>query len=181
MAVAPLFVADMDSLRQRLRLTGVAADADAYQIIEEMVESVRLDFYRALGSTKMATLVSTTATESPSTAAQYQRSLAERLEVIRTRWYGLRDLPVHFLGASQTRNAWNQEGIHMPARRADVEALRAELDALWQQGITELLNDEFENSKLGVLVIEPYEDTDDKPVPGGSVRRRLGTVLRPLQ
>lgn len=181
MPVAPLFVTDMATLKQRLRLSGVVADTDAAELIEELVLSTRLDFFRALGQTKLGVLTSTTLNEAPSTDAGYKRLLAERLEVVRVRWYGLRDLPVHFLGSEQTRNAWNQEGIHMPGRRADVEALRKELDAVWQAGISELLADELSNSKLKILDITPYSDadSDDKPTPGGSTGRTLGITLSP--
>lgn len=110
MAVAPLFVSDLDTLKARLRLTGVPPGRDAQKIIEDAVLTVRLNFYRAIADTRIDILLGYASTEDPRTASERLRSLAELTEVLWVRKELSETLPHAFMdGGNDLLERWNEE------------------------------------------------------------------------
>lgn len=100
MAASPLFVATMDLLRSKLRLSGVATTTDAFEQIEEATLEVRAGFIRRLGLTRVTTLVGYSSSETPSTENESLRLIAEITEVKWVRCTLLRTMTTMFLDGS---------------------------------------------------------------------------------
>ena len=120
MAVTPLFVADLDLLKSKLRLSG-AQEGDATEVIAQAVLDARTEFYHILGSFLVNSLVSVTPTDTPSTDDELNRTLAESTEVLMVRVNLMRVLPTMFLdSAGSAHKAWNEEGITRDSGRSDL-------------------------------------------------------------
>ncbi|MCZ2418672.1 MAG: hypothetical protein LC123_02355 [Burkholderiales bacterium] len=176
MAVAPLFVADMVTLKTGLRLKDARAEG-ALAIIDQAVMDVRLGFYRKLGASRVTELLDTASTDAPTTDAEVMRMLANSTETKWVRQLLLRRLPTMFADAAGGRQqAWNEEGAFeaTPERRLkdEIDRLEAEVeDALETlKGNTDL-ND---RSSVQVSTIGPSETPD---LPGASIwkSRRLSS------
>lgn len=130
MAVAPLFVASMDAVRARLRLSGVADASDAMDAIDEAVRVVRTNIYARLGLTRVGELVGYSSTDTPTTENEILRTVAEGMEVKWVRYELLGTLPVLFMdGSGQREQAWNDEGAFRPGGPAGAEGERRRLMA----------------------------------------------------
>jgi len=169
MPVAPLFVADMTTLKARLRLSG-AAQSDALAQIDEAVEWVRVALYdeeRGLGLTKVNEILAVAYVENATTSADLVRTQANNLEQIYVRLRLLKVLPMLFMDASgSTHDTWNEEPLTRKGQRAlekEIEALQKEVE----EAIADLLGDTDSTGKLSVVVFEP--DTV-QPRPGDSIR-----------
>lgn len=167
MAVAPLFVADMTTLRTRLRLDGAKA-ASALAVIDQAVEDVRIGFYDRLGATRVAALVAIGYSENPTTANGVLRAKANSVEVKWVRVLLLRRLPVLFIDAQGLKQqVWNDEsGFASGPERAlrdEIEKLEAEIE----EALLVLAGDEDpDEAILNVSTIGPDETPD---LPGASV------------
>lgn len=139
MAVAPLFVASTDLLKQKLRLSGVGLADSGEPIIEETIQQVRTDIGTRLGLTRIAQIEAIPFVEDPSTADQYTRALANSLEVKMVRLRLMRVLPTMFMdGSGEALEVWNAEA---PFRETSQFDLRAEMNML----------EEEINSDFGIL------------------------------
>lgn len=135
MAVAPLFVADLDTLKAKLRLGGMGA-AGGEAVLAQAIEDVRLGFYdevTGLGKSLVDTLLAIAYVENATTASALKRTRANSVEVAWVKWLLMQRMPTVFMdGGHITHEMWNEEPI---ARRqpgkAELERLRAEvLDGL---------------------------------------------------
>src|SRR6185436_20608698 len=107
----PLFVADLATLKERLRLSGVpAAASDTHGIIDECVLRARLAFYRRLGESRVTELLAISYTVDPTTENGVLRALANSVEVDLVRCELMQRLPMAFMDASGDINKrWNEE------------------------------------------------------------------------
>jgi hypothetical protein len=111
MAVAPLFLSSMDELQERLRLSGISAETDAEAILEQAVRAARWKIYAALDTSRIAAILSYTATDTPSTDNEYLRQIADDLEVKLVKLELTWSLPMLFQDTSgEAIQAWNDEG-----------------------------------------------------------------------
>ena len=165
MAVSPLFVVDMATLKSRVRLTG-AAQADALAQIDQAVEDVRVGFFddvQGLGLSRVTTLLAIAYAENASTAEELLRTRANNLEVTWVRLLLMRRLPPLFMVASgSTLDAWNEEPLTRKAGRD----LREEINRLEQEVMEGLAylsgGDDEDVGNLGVVVFQPAV-TPDRP------------------
>ena len=165
MAIEPLFVVDMDTLKSRLRLTG-ASQADALAQIDQAVEDVRVGIYddeQGLGVARVTELLAISYAENAATANELLRTRANNLEVTWVRLFLMRRLPTLFMDASgESLEVWNEEPLVRKAGRD----LRKEIETLAEevkQGLAYLgAGDENDIGLLGVVVFEP-ETTPDRP------------------
>lgn len=104
----PLFLADVDAMKQELKLRGVPASGDdALVVLEDCLLQARLAFYRRLGATRVGQLVAfATNYTKPTTNDELLRALAKTVEVKLT-WCALADrLPQ--LWMDDSGGAWQQ-------------------------------------------------------------------------
>lgn len=165
MAVEPLFVADMDTLKSRLRLSGAAQD-DALAQIDQAVEDVRVGFYddvQGLGVTQVTTLLAIDYAENATTAEDLLRTRANNLEVTWVRLLLMRRMPTLFMDASgSTLDTWNEEPLTRKSGR-DLSAEIKRLESEVAVGLAYLgAGDDDDVGLLGVTVFEP-EETPDRP------------------
>lgn len=128
--VVPLFVADMDLLRSRLRLSGTASP-DALTMIDFAVQRVRVGVYSSLTEQQIADIVASPSVPNPTTQAQAMRSLAEAVEVLWVRYILMQELPHMFMdGSGRVLKDWNEEGL---TRDSGNRAYEKMLESLWNQ------------------------------------------------
>lgn len=104
----PLFLADVDAMKQELKLRGIPASGDdALVVLEDCLLQARLAFYRRLGATRVGQLVAfATNYTNPTTNDELLRALAKTVEVKLT-WCALADrLPQ--LWMDDSGGAWQQ-------------------------------------------------------------------------
>jgi hypothetical protein len=109
---APLFVADLATLKKKLRLSGVPPDpsVDADALIDEAILAVRLGFYRELGIATVALLQATAFNPAPSTDADIRRALANTTEVNWVRLELMPRMPWLWSDSSgEAQKIWNEE------------------------------------------------------------------------
>ena len=164
MAIAPLFLADMDTLKSRLRLSG-AAQTDALAQIDQAVEDVRVKFYdeeQGLGLTVVTALLAIAYSENATTTEALKRTRANNLEVQWVRLLLLQRLPTIFMdGSAQTLDAWNEEPLTRNGPRGVAKEI-ARLEKEIADGLAALLGNDDERGSLTATVFEPAE-TPDRP------------------
>lgn len=104
----PLFVADVEELQKRLRLTGVTFEKDTYAMLEEAILTVRAGFYRRLGPARVAQLVALPYVEDPTDEDGTLRAIANTTEVTWVRLHLVRRMPTLFADSSNEKfQEWN--------------------------------------------------------------------------
>ena len=134
MAVAPLFVPSMSALKAALRLSGVV-DGDTQAILEAEVVSVRVEFYTELSAERVAEILTTAHSDTPSSPEQLLRASAEELEVKLTLLRLRTRLPQSFLDSSASvGRTWNEapEAPGISGVDRDAIFLRSEIARLWR-------------------------------------------------
>lgn len=130
MATNPVFVADLATVKEQLRLTGVVEGSDAQSMLEAALLQVRTGFYSRLGGTRMATLIAITPSESPTTNDEILRAIGGLCEVLWARCILLDKLPVTFMDNSGGDLEFiNQEGTFrsITPERLDAERQRCQI------------------------------------------------------
>lgn len=167
----PLFVADLDILKKKLRLSGLVEDTDGDVVFQEALATVRRGFYDRLGLSLIDEILDTTFTEEPATREEYRRLLANVVEAKWTRLQCLRTMPVVFMdGSGDTQEQWNKEAAFRQGPLSDREWKRLEKDL---EDALVLLAGGKQNSTWGFATIEPYCDT---PTVGGQLWARYKLV-----
>lgn len=174
----PLFVADLDTLKEKLRLSGLAEDGDAHAIFDEALLEVRVHFYRRLGASLVTSLLATGFTENPTTNATALRGLANVTEVNWVRLVLLCRLPQLWMDNSgQAQKAWNEEAPYR--ERGDKTATEKErLEKTIEDALDLLLSDEVFGSEEGIRSFDG-SPLCDGPAPGASVGRNLSNIAPP--
>lgn len=139
MAVAPVFIADMPTLKGQLRLTG-AVLPDALTMIDTATQWARIYIYRELGVDRVAAIVALTYSDNPTTADGITRNKANAVELALVKIYLLRSMPTLFMDASASKQqAWNTEGFLRGTSPSDTQneiaRLQNDID-LWLQELT---------------------------------------------
>ncbi len=107
----PLFVADLDTLKLKVRLAGLpASNQEANCILDQCILDARIKFYQDLGTDRVAELLAITYNPNPTTDDEITRALANSLEIRLVRCCLSRALPHAFMDASGNLCArWNEE------------------------------------------------------------------------
>lgn len=128
MAVAPLFVPDMDTLLLKLRLGNLPTGSDARQLVDECVREVRTGLYRYLKLERINEILAFDRDDNPTTDQEMIRSLAETTEVKMVKGCALRALTFMATdGGADSLQAWNEEGAF---RDYDADRIERELKRL---------------------------------------------------
>ena len=157
--LAPLFHADLPSLKATLRLSGLGAGTDADAILESALLTVRTGFYREFGKARIDEIVAMPVEATPNTDAGILRATARVTEQMWVRVALIDSMPMLFADASAD-TGWNDEGTFRddPATR---ETLRARL---WRQVVEnfELLRGSSaigNETTVAATTFEPDEST----------------------
>ena len=125
--IVPLFVATRNLLLERLRLKGASSTA-AQAIVDEAIESVRVDLYSKLSKAIVDEILAITYVPNPTTTDGIRRARANRLETLMVKVYLLRRMPVLFIDTTDKDDEiWNEEGL---TRHLSPEAIEAAVNAL---------------------------------------------------
>jgi hypothetical protein len=173
---APLFVTDEATLKSKLRLSSVPASAtDTEAIIDQAILDARVQFYIALGEIRVAAILATPFSETPTTEAGILRALASLTEVMMVRCYLLVHLPTTFMDASGDVNErWNTEA---PLREKGVLDAEAEILAC-QNKIKENLLILAANDTDECQEIQVYDGTPDRQTQFPANTPRVGMSLK---
>lgn len=169
MAVEPLFVSDMDTLKAALRLSS-AAQPDALSQIDRAVERVRVDMFdsaRGLGQARVTELLAIPYVENATDSTSLSRTRANNLEISWTRLYLLKTMPTLFMDASSvTLEAWNEEPL---TRKSDREICK-EIELLEKEIIDELgFLQELSEEDLGRVNVTVFCAESPPARPGASI------------
>jgi hypothetical protein len=171
----PLYVADLDTLKAKLRLTKLPADSAANDLLDESILDARVEFHRRLGATRVGQIGALAFVANPTTADEILRALANTVEVKLVRVRLMRTLPVLFQDSSGEANrAWDEEA---PFREAGLSSLDKEIKRLEdeiEEAFQILEGEEQQGAEADWRV---FDGTPDfcPPRPGDSVRPYGGT------
>ena len=177
MATAPLFVASLDLLKPKLRLSGVPTTSDADDIINEAILIARQKFYRELGGPRITVLKAIVFTETPTTDNQILRAVANSTEVLMVRCELMKMLPSMFMDGNANQNQiFQDEGLFRDTTSNQLEQLRMQCEIEIQQNFDLLAGDEEIASENSLRidspgVSQPVVDTTTaaRPYPGDSI------------
>lgn len=176
MAVAPLFVATMDELRQAVRLSTEALNNEAVQILDRAVLEVRVGCYDRLGATLVASLKAVTPSDAPTTSDELSRARAEQVEVSWVKLVLLRELRALFMDASgQTGRVWNEEATFRDSSSRDIRELMDSLRSVVDEGIEALKSGGADNTSVRAEALSPAVTP---PRPFDSVFKKNGAYYR---
>lgn len=150
MAVAPLFVVDIDTLKQDIRISGTTS-VDTLSVLDRVVQEVRRNIYKRLGATTIAEILAITYNENPTTDDEYKRLDANLLETLWVQYLMYSELPVLVFDASVSTppmQVWNEEPLTRDAAQED--ELKKTMDSLLER-INDLL-DRFTEKTEGIHV-----------------------------
>ena len=167
----PLFVADLDTLKKQLRLSGVpVSNEDALAVLNDAILRARLAFYRRLGEQRVTDLLAITFLENPVDNDTLLRALANTVEV-RLVWVELlRRMPQAWMDASGDVNRrWNEEA---PVREKSSRQSETEIKRLLDDIEEDMQMLAAEESLSDETSIYTYDGTPDEtpPRPGDSIR-----------
>lgn len=171
MANNPVFVADLATLKTRLRLSGVPlAATDTLGIIDDAVLRARMRFYRRLGAKRVADIVSLTYQEDPTTDDQILRALANSVEVNIVRFELMQTLPTTFMDASGDANKkWNEEALFRERGPTERQKELTRLENQIEEDMQMLALEEELAAESGIQTYDG-SNTIDPPSPGDSIR-----------
>lgn len=171
MANNPVFVADLATLKARLRLSGVpVAATDTLGIIDDAVLRARMRFYRRLGASRVADLVAIAYVEDPTTDDGILRALANSVEVNIVRFELMQTLPTTFMDASGDANKkWNEEALFRERGPTERQKELTRLEDQIEEDMQMLALEEELAAESG---IQTYDGTPTiaPPRPGDSIR-----------
>jgi hypothetical protein len=176
-ATAPLFIADLATLKPKLRLSGVPTTSDADDIINEAILVARQKFYRELGVSRVAALIALPFNENPTTENQILRAVANSTEVLMVRCELMRTMPMMFMdGNTQQDQIMQDEALFRDTTSAQLEQMKLQCELEIQQNLDLLIGDEDLASETTIRVdtpgvSQPVVDTRtaSRPYPGDSV------------
>lgn len=179
MAVAPLFVLDMPTLKASLRLGELLAHDAASPILDTAVKFARVTVIEALGESAVAHLVGLARTENPATMIQARRVKAEMLETDLILMYLTKHLPMAFLdGGGGMLNFYKQEApfrLQDPLSRAElVKDLEARVNK-YLQDLSLQLRGEANSCEVNTgsapcaAVLGTLSDTEQAPLLAASL------------
>lgn len=176
----PLFVADLATLKERLRLTGVpAAATDTLAIIDEAVLRARLAFHRRLGTPRVNELLAITYTVNPGDKDGVLRALANSVEIDLVRCELMQRLPQAFMDASGDINKrWNEEAPFRERSPLDLGNQLKSLKNRLEEDFQMLAEEESLGDEVHGKAFSLSPDTA-APRPGDSLRFPSSTGIIP--
>jgi hypothetical protein len=178
LATAPLFVADLATLKSKIRLSGVAAANDAEDIINEAILTVRSGFYRELGAARTAVLVALPFNESPTTENEILRAVANITEVKWVRLELMRTLPTMFKdGTAEQNQIFQDEALFRDTTQQQLDADRLLCEQQIAENLDLLRGDESLGTESTIRVATPKVSSG--MVDPESVRPRPGDSILP--
>jgi hypothetical protein len=173
MVVAPVFVADLDTLKEELRLSGIPTDGNSEDLLQQAIRDVRLSFWRKLGDSRIRTIKNWTLVDDPSTNQQYLRHLANQTEIKWVKWYLTWTLPMLFMDDSGDIDMrWNQDPTFRKATSRDLDKLRKELWDEILENLDLLSGDEDAESETSIYV-KTFGPVPKPPPIGSSLYRKI--------
>lgn len=176
MATAPLFVADLATLKSKIRLSGVASANDAEDIINEAILTVRSGFYRELGAARTAVLVALPFSESPTTENEILRAVANITEVKWVRLELMRTLPTMFKdGTAEQNQIFQDEALFRDTTQQQLDADRLLCEQQISENLDLLRGDESLGTESTIRVATPkvssgiVDPSTVRPRPGDSI------------
>jgi hypothetical protein len=130
MAVEPLFNVDRQTLLRRARIE-TADDDQTLALIDQSMTEVRLGFYKALGGTRVSSILSYSLVDNPSTDNELLRAGAATTEALWLTWLLAQRLPHLFMdNSASTGDMWNQEQLtrDTKAHKQYLDQLKAQID-----------------------------------------------------
>lgn len=184
MATSPLFVASLTVLKAKLRLSGLAGDRDADEILNEAILTVRTNFIRRLGMPRVTALLAMAFTEAPTTDNDLTRAVANVTEVDWVRWELMRTLPTMFQDASGDKmDVFNREAPFRQSQRSELVSQATDLMERIEQNLVLLAGDHEAQAETSIQggVIES-DETPPRPFetifPNGIADTLSGTAIR---
>ncbi len=166
MATAPLFIADLTTLKSKLRLSGIAAASDADDIVNEAILLVRAGFYRELGAAQVTATLALSFTETPTTNDQILRAVANSTEVKWVRVELMRMLPMAFMdGNADQAQIFQDEALFRDASARQLDQERIRLETEIQQNL-DLLRGSEELATESTIRIDTVAPDCPSPLPG---------------
>lgn len=171
MPTSPLFVADVATLKSKIRLSGVPSTSDADDIINEAVLTVRAGFYRELGSTQIAAIQGITFVEDPASDDEVKRAVANVTEVKWVKAELMRAMPLMFMdGNAQQDQIFQDEALFRDASQRQLDQERIRLENEVEQAMELLRGDASIGSEGSIRIDSPTEsqavvDTTRYPAP----------------
>lgn len=159
----PLFSPDRAYLIAGIRLRDVPTEANAQEVIDEAILSVKASFYRRLGQDRIDAIKSVSFTRNPNSEAEYLRLLAQTTETKAVRMELMRTMPMSFMDGNVTDQIWQKEAAFRAATGAalasEQKQLRLEIDQALEvlAGKVELT----EEQRAKVMVFEAEEDDSE--------------------
>lgn len=177
MATVPLFIADLATLKSKIRLSGVPTTSDAEDIINEAILIVRQKFYRDLGTDRVAVLKAIAFSETPTTNDQVLRAVANSTEVLWVRCELMSMLPSMFMdGNADQSQIFQDEALFREAAANELEQSRMRCEMEIQQNLDLLRGDEEIASESTIRIDSPGVSrpvvdtrTASRPYPGDSI------------
>lgn len=170
MAVTPTFVADTDTLKQSLRLSGISTDSDAAVMLDAAIKEVRANFIRRLGLSRVSAIVAFDVSDNPSTNNETLRAIAEVTEVKWIKSLILRTF-THMSLSGASGNALTTYHEEAPFRfmgefdkSKEITRLQAEIEENLQLLVGE---ETFTSESRGQFAI--LEPSETPPRPGESI------------
>lgn len=169
MATAPLFVADLATLKAELRLSGVPSGADSDAIVQGACRIARARFYSVLGLARVGAILLWSHSDSPTTENEILRSIAEECEVAMVRCVLMDRLPNLFMDNSGGGLEFlNQEGAFRSTPRGDLDGQRQRCQVQIEEWLALLAGDVALGEGADVQ-IATQDRQSPSGYPGGSI------------
>lgn len=167
MVVAPVFVADIDTLKKELRLGEIPAGKDTEDLIQQALRDARLGLWRKLGDRRIRTIKAWTLVDDPSTNNEYLRHLANQTEIKWVKWFLTWTLPMLFSDDSGDADMhWNQDPTFRQVSSRNLDKLRKEYWDEILENLDLLSGDETAENET-TIEVKTYSPIP-KPPPIGS-------------
>ena len=127
MVVAPVFVADFDTLKIELRLDQVPAGEDTENLVHQALRDTRLGLWRKLGDSRIQKIKAWALVDDPRSNNEYLRHLANQTEIKWVKWFLTWTLPMLFSDDSGDADMhWNQDPTFRQVSGMNLDKLRTE-------------------------------------------------------
>lgn len=175
MAVAPLFVADIATLKSELRLTGLKTGSDGEQILERGASTARVNLYQRLGATLVTDVLAIADVDNPTTLDQIRRKAASLVEVEIVRCELVDVMPVMLGDASgDAQQVYNDEGVWRQITPEERIELLSRCRVRIEELLELILNEDGLGDDLSIRVFDGSREVDDRRFPGGSAFPAIG-------
>jgi len=131
MAVEPLFNADIETLKKRVRVN-LSDDDQTNETIIWAIQEVRVGLYNRLGTSRVSDIVGYPLVDNPSSSEELLRMTGANAEALWVQILLMQSLPYLFMGNSSSVNdTWNDVPLSRDTQKdKDIQALQGRLDSL---------------------------------------------------